>query len=440
MPMRSGAPYSAMTESRSHVEGNGSPLFRRTSLREPGGVAGHEVDFQVERVAGLALAPGGDRQGVRDDQDGKDVARHRVDGKRGAVEAHRALRGDEAGQGGGGADVEPRGRAPWVVPGRDRLAGNDGGEAVHVAGDDMAAEFVADLERALQVHARLRRPCADRRQGQGLGRRIHVEPAAAVAGSDRNHGEARPPAGDRGAKRDGRGIVRRLDAQPLQGALRTLRGDYLPHIGDDACEHQRILSKISSRSAPRSSVLARVKRSGKAAQSFGPRAGRPSSPRCVQERARAKVSTRSASASASPREGPPSLNTRVTPSVPSNVRVSRRSTRPDGAPTRITSAPAATNRRSGSIGAFSAAMIQVGTSAAVVMSWLPRGVRRRLSSTTRTGERCSRPGSRTVSIGSSAKTVPMPTMMTSWCARIRWVRAFEASPEMKRRGPAMRAA
>ena len=38
------------------------------------------------------------------------------------------------------------------------------------------------------------------------------------------------------------------------------------------------------------------------------------------------------------------------------------------------------------------------------------------------------PGKRHVSIGSSASTVPMPTMMASLCARMRWTRSRTASP------------
>ena len=58
---------------------------------------------------------------------------------------------------------------------------------------------------------------------------------------------------------------------------------------------------------------------------------------------------------------------------------------------------------------------------------MPR-MRKARSSTTRTGERASMPGSRQVSMGSSASTVPMPTRMASHCARSRCTRALAASP------------
>ena len=41
------------------------------------------------------------------------------------------------------------------------LARNDGGEPVDMAGDQMAAEFVAQFERALQIDARTVPPAAD---------------------------------------------------------------------------------------------------------------------------------------------------------------------------------------------------------------------------------------------------------------------------------------
>jgi len=67
---------------------------------------------------------------------------------------------------------------------------------------------------------------------------------------------------------------------------------------------------------------------------------------------------------------------------------------------------------------------------AVAITAVASGVRRRASSTTRTGERASRPGSRQVSCGLSDNTVPMPTMMASCCARIWNTRARACSPVM----------
>ena len=71
---------------------------------------------------------------------------------------------------------------------------------------------------------------------------------------------------------------------------------------------------------------------------------------------------------------------------------------------------------------------QVGSARAVVASRLVAGRRARPSSTMRTGERCSRPGRRQVSAGSSASAVPLPIMIASWVARSQWPRARAASP------------
>ena len=73
------------------------------------------------------------------------------------------------------------------------------------------------------------------------------------------------------------------------------------------------------------------------------------------------------------------------------------------------------------------ATIQVGTSRGRATSARVGGVRRWLSRTTRTGERCSRPGSRTVSSGSSARTVPTPTMIAS-CMGAHQVDAARSRP------------
>ncbi len=116
------------------------------------------------------------------------------------------------------------------------------------------------------------------------------------------------------------------------------------------------------------------------------------------------------------------------------------SSRPSRAPTRITSAPRAVSRRSASAGASSVQMIQVGASRAVTARVALVGVRSRLSRMTRTGDQSSIPGRRTVSCGSSASTVPTPTMIASAWARIRCVRQFERSPVISRRAPDSRAA
>ncbi len=52
------------------------------------------------------------------------------------------------------------------------------GDAVDMAGDDVAAEFVADLQRALEIEAGAARPAADGGDPQRLGGGIDREPGA----------------------------------------------------------------------------------------------------------------------------------------------------------------------------------------------------------------------------------------------------------------------
>ena len=88
------------------------PPYRARCLRKPRGVARHQIDLEVELVADLPLAPGGDRQRVRNDQHREHVVVDRVHRERRAVEADRALFGDELGQLRRHLDVESRRRPP----------------------------------------------------------------------------------------------------------------------------------------------------------------------------------------------------------------------------------------------------------------------------------------------------------------------------------------
>ena len=72
--------------------------------------------------------------------------------------------------------------------------------------------------------------------------------------------------------------------------------------------------------------------------------------------------------------------------------------------------------------ALSSTKTQSSVCVAVFASLDASGSRSLLSSTTRTGERCSMPGSRQVSCGSSDSTVPMPVTTASFIARIRCTR------------------
>ena len=71
---------------------------------------------------------------------------------------------------------------------------------------------------------------------------------------------------------------------------------------------------------------------------------------------------------------------------------------------------------------------QVGVSRTVATTEVDSGSFSVASSTTRTGERSNMPGKRQVNCGLSESTVPMPTMMASFSARIWNTRVRAASP------------
>ena len=90
--------------------------------------------------------------------------------------------------------------------------------------------------------------------------------------------------------------------------------------------------------------------------------------------------------------------------------------------TRITCAPAAPKRAAAAASDVSDVITHSGVWRAECTSRLPAGSRSARSSTTRTGDRASMPGSRQVKSGSSASTVPIPTRIASLCARSRCTR------------------
>src|SRR6185436_1483040 len=96
-----------------------------------------------------------------------------VDRQRDAVERDRSLGGDIARERG------PRDQADAQRI-ADRLDRGDLADAVDMAGDDMAAKLVADLERALQVERRALGPESRRGAALRLGRDIDREPAFAL--------------------------------------------------------------------------------------------------------------------------------------------------------------------------------------------------------------------------------------------------------------------
>ena len=106
------------------------------------------------------------------------------------------------------------------------------GHAIDMAGDQMAAEFVAKPQAPLEIDGGAGPPSTQGRRGEGLGGNIGREPAGALL----HHGEAAATASDRGADGDGAGIMAGGDLQARGAAL----GDaaHGADFGDDAAEHE----------------------------------------------------------------------------------------------------------------------------------------------------------------------------------------------------------
>src|SRR5690606_40673239 len=80
-------------------------------------------------------------------------------------------------------------------------------QAVHMAGDDMAAQLVAQFRGALEVDAVASLPAAQRGLRQRLAGNLDREPAGALLG----HREAAASVADRGAYVDSRRVPGGLD-------------------------------------------------------------------------------------------------------------------------------------------------------------------------------------------------------------------------------------
>jgi hypothetical protein len=101
-----------------------------------------------------------------------------------------------------------------------------------MAGDDMAAELVAEAKRALEVEAPPLRPHAWRGAAHGFGRDVDGEPVRALV----DHGQADARAGDRGSEVDPPEVVAAGD--PKAEVAPRLDRDDAPDVGDDSGEHQ----------------------------------------------------------------------------------------------------------------------------------------------------------------------------------------------------------
>src|SRR3546814_13725437 len=107
-----------------------------------------------------------------------------------------------------------------------------------MAGDDMAAKLVADLQRAFEVEAAPRVPHPRRGARERFGARIDREPAARAVAlrvhalvDDR---ETRARAGDRGADIDAAHVIGGADNEPCVAAV--LMGPDGADVGDEAGE------------------------------------------------------------------------------------------------------------------------------------------------------------------------------------------------------------
>ena len=106
-------------------------------------VTGEDVDFQIDAIAAAQAAQRGDIRRVRD-QVQVEIARaigvvvERIDGERHAIDRDRALGGDV------GRDF-CRGRDLNVERSADFFAACHMADGIDVPGDDMAAQFVAQI-------------------------------------------------------------------------------------------------------------------------------------------------------------------------------------------------------------------------------------------------------------------------------------------------------
>ena len=107
-------------------------------------VARHQIDFQIKPCAGVQAAEGSVRQGMRNQVDTEPRTRDLIDCQRHSIESDRAFDGDVAAELTGSLDNPAATVALWPIF-------NQRGDAIDMAGDQMAAQFIAQLERALQI-------------------------------------------------------------------------------------------------------------------------------------------------------------------------------------------------------------------------------------------------------------------------------------------------
>src|SRR5256885_15041318 len=181
---------------------------------------------------------------VRDYQHRESVARDLVDGQRHAVERDRAL----------GRDVTHELRRCAQRDSRHLgqvIACNHGREPISVTCDQVAAQFVAELECAFEIDFRSMAPTASRGEPQGLGGGIDREPGAAVLLARADHGQADAGAGDRGAFDDRGALVATGDLEPAQALRARVHMHHLADVGHNPGEHETPFSRAARRGKSR---------------------------------------------------------------------------------------------------------------------------------------------------------------------------------------------
>src|SRR6476469_6569510 len=208
---------------------------------QPCRVSRHQIYLEIDVITGGQRAECRDFYFLRYDQHREGVVSHLIDSERHSVERDGALGRDETDKLCRRVEGEPR-HVGQI------LARHHCGKSVGMASDDMPAEFVTHLERALEVEARAPLPGPNRGHTQGLRGGINGEPGAVAVPSAPHHRQADAAASDRCADGNRFRIVAASDLEPGQTLGARLDGNNLADIGDDTSEH--LTSARTSRSCP----------------------------------------------------------------------------------------------------------------------------------------------------------------------------------------------
>ena len=152
------------------------------------GVFAEDVDFDVEQAAGGERAKAGGLVGVGDDGDFYFVGDNGSDGEADAFDGDRALGDDVAGEGVGETDAETPVGLGRV--GCDGVECDEGGGAVDMALNDVAAEGRADGCGELQVEDGVGTQVGERGAGESFGCKVGGEARREGVGFDAECGEA----------------------------------------------------------------------------------------------------------------------------------------------------------------------------------------------------------------------------------------------------------